>query len=69
MTILMMLLSSFRVNRFNLIEGDLCINMNNHQKSTFHLLGIFLIIHIYAKVLLIDIYCCANINNHQVRTE
>ncbi|CAB9539754.1 hypothetical protein BROOK1789B_831 [Bathymodiolus brooksi thiotrophic gill symbiont] len=43
--------------------------MNNHQKSTFHLLGIFLIIYIYAKVLLIDIYCCANINNHQVRTE
>jgi hypothetical protein len=42
MTILMMLLSSFRVNRFNLIEGDLCINMNNHQKSTFHPLVDFL---------------------------
>ncbi|CAB9544367.1 hypothetical protein BROOK1789C_1628 [Bathymodiolus brooksi thiotrophic gill symbiont] len=42
MTILMMLLSSFRVNRFNLIEEDLCINMNNHQKSTFHPLGDFL---------------------------
>ena len=39
---LMMLLSSFRVNRFNLIEGDLCINMNNHQTSTFHPLGDFL---------------------------